>query len=74
MTLLQDKRILITGVVTGNSIAYAAAERAQRAGAEIVLTSFGRARRMTERAAKQLPETPDVLELARRPSARAPSR
>jgi enoyl ACP reductase len=63
MTLLQDKRILITGVVTGNSIAYAAAERAQRAGAEIVLTSFGRARRMTERAAKQLPETPDVLEL-----------
>src|SRR5206468_9675483 len=36
---------------------------AQRSGAEVVLTSFGRARRMTERAARQLPEPPDILEL-----------
>src|SRR5262249_51695121 len=32
-------------------------------GAEIVLTSFGRVRRMTERAAARLPGTVEVLEL-----------
>ena len=36
---------------------------AQLAGAEVVLTSFGRMRRLTERAAKRLPEPPEVLEL-----------
>src|SRR4051795_1088911 len=61
--LLDGKRLLVTGVVTRRSIAYAVAERAQLAGAEIVLTSFGRARRMTERAAAKLPDPPDVLEL-----------
>jgi enoyl-[acyl-carrier protein] reductase I len=61
--LLDGKRLLITGVLTRGSIAYAVAERAQLAGAELVLTSFGRARRMTERAAAKLPEPPDVLEL-----------
>jgi len=44
--LLDGKKLLITGVVTKRSIAYAVAERAQLAGAEIVLTSFGRARRL----------------------------
>jgi meromycolic acid enoyl-[acyl-carrier protein] reductase len=61
--LLDGKKLLVTGVVTRRSIAYAVAERAQLAGAEIVLTSFGRARRMTERAAARLPDPPDVLEL-----------
>jgi enoyl-[acyl-carrier protein] reductase I len=61
--LLDGKRLLITGVLTKGSIAYTVAERAQLAGAELVLTSFGRARRMTERAAAKLPEPPDVLEL-----------
>src|SRR5256885_17110724 len=61
--MLEGKRLLITGVMTRRSIAFAVAERAQRSGAEVVLTSFGRARRMTERAARQLPEPPDVLEL-----------
>ena len=61
--MLEGKRILITGVMTRRSIAFAVAERAQRSGAEIVLTSFGRARRMTERAAAKLPDPPDVLEL-----------
>jgi enoyl-[acyl-carrier protein] reductase I len=61
--LLAGKRLLITGVLTKGSIAYAVAERAQQSGAEIVLTGFGRTRRMTERAAKRLPEEPDVLEL-----------
>ncbi len=61
--MLAGKRILVTGVVTRDSIAYHVAERAQRAGAEVILTGFGRSRRMTERAAARLPHTPDVLEL-----------
>jgi enoyl-[acyl-carrier protein] reductase I len=61
--LLAGKRLVVTGVLTRGSIAFAVAEQAQRAGAEIVLTSFGRARRLTERAAAKLPEPPDVLEL-----------
>jgi enoyl ACP reductase len=61
--LLDGKRFLITGVLTKGSIAYAVAERAQQEGAEIVLTGFGRTRRMTERAASRLPSPPDVLEL-----------
>jgi enoyl ACP reductase len=60
---LAGKRILITGVITKDSIAFHAAEQAQRLGATVLLTSFGRVRRMTERAAKNLPEPVDVLEL-----------
>jgi meromycolic acid enoyl-[acyl-carrier-protein] reductase len=63
VTLLAEKRILVTGVVNRHSIAYAIAERAQQQGAEVLLTSFGRVRRMTERAARGLPDPPDVLEL-----------
>jgi meromycolic acid enoyl-[acyl-carrier-protein] reductase len=61
--MLAGKRLLITGVLTKGSIAYSVAERAQQEGAEIVLTGFGRTRRMTERAAKRLTDPPDVLEL-----------
>jgi enoyl ACP reductase len=61
--LLSDKKLLVTGVITRDSIAWEAAKRAQEAGAEIVLTGFGRARRLTERAAKGLPQQVDVLEL-----------
>lgn len=61
--MLQGKRLLITGVVTRDSIAFEVARQAQEAGAEIVLTGFGRARRLTERAAGKLPEPVDVLEL-----------
>ena len=61
--ILEGKRLLITGVITKDSIAFHAAEQAQKEGAEVVLTSFGRVRRMTERAAQRLPEPADVLEL-----------
>jgi enoyl ACP reductase len=61
--LLEGKRLLVTGVLTRGSIAYTVAERAQQEGAEIVLTGFGRTRRMTERAAARLPDPPEVLEL-----------
>jgi meromycolic acid enoyl-[acyl-carrier protein] reductase len=61
--ILAGKRLLITGVVTKDSIAFHAAERAQNEGAEVVLSSFGRVKRMTERAAQRLPKPVDVLEL-----------
>ncbi len=61
--ILEGKRLLITGVLTKDSIAFHVASRAQSEGAEVVLTSFGRARRLTERAARSLPGTADVLEL-----------
>ena len=61
--LLEGKRLLITGVLTDDSIAFAVARSAQQEGAEIALTSFGRARSLTERVARKLPTTPDVLEL-----------
>jgi enoyl-[acyl-carrier protein] reductase I len=63
VTLLEGKKLLITGVITRDSIAWEVARQAQEAGAEIVLTGFGRAKRLTDRAAKTLPVTPDVLEL-----------
>jgi enoyl ACP reductase len=61
--MLTGKRLLITGVLTRKSIAYAVAREAQLAGAEVILTGFGRSRRMTERAAARLPKAPAVLEL-----------
>jgi meromycolic acid enoyl-[acyl-carrier-protein] reductase len=60
---LEGKRLLVTGVLTRGSIAYSVAERAQQEGAQVLLTGFGRTRRMTERAAAKLPDPPDVLEL-----------
>jgi meromycolic acid enoyl-[acyl-carrier protein] reductase len=62
--LLEGKRLLVTGVLTDASIAYTIAERARAEGAELVLTSFGRALRITERIAQRLPgDPPPVLEL-----------
>ena len=63
MGILDGKKLLITGVVNRESIAYEVARQAQEAGAEVVLTSFGRVRRMTERSAAKLDGPPDVLEL-----------
>jgi meromycolic acid enoyl-[acyl-carrier-protein] reductase len=63
MGILDGKKLLLTGVITRDSIAWEVARQAQEQGAEILLTGFGRAKRLTDRAAKQLPEPPDVLEL-----------
>jgi enoyl ACP reductase len=57
--VLQGKRILVTGVLNDASIGFSVARVAQEQGAEVVLSSFGRAMRLTERTAKRLP-TPDV--------------
>lgn len=61
--LLTDKRLVITGVLDPRSIAFHVARLAQEQGAEVVLTGFGRAKRLTERTAKRLPQPCDVLEL-----------
>ncbi|MGH2681831.1 MAG: enoyl-ACP reductase FabI [Actinomycetota bacterium] len=61
--LLDDKKLLVTGVLTPQSIAFAVARAAQEEGAELVLTGFGRGMSLTERSAKRLPDRPDVLEL-----------
>lgn len=61
--LLQDKKLLITGVLTDDSIAWHVARVAQEAGAEIVCTGFGRGLRLTERSVNRLPSPADVLEL-----------
>jgi meromycolic acid enoyl-[acyl-carrier-protein] reductase len=57
--VLQGKRILVTGVLNDASIAFSTARIAQEQGAEVVLSSFGRVMRLTERTAKRLPN-PDV--------------
>jgi meromycolic acid enoyl-[acyl-carrier-protein] reductase len=61
--LLDGKRILVTGVLNDSSIAFGVAKRAQEEGADVVLTSFGRAMSLTQRSVKRLPEPPDVVEL-----------
>ena len=61
--LLQGKKLLITGVLTPHSIAFAVAALAQKQGAEVLLTSFGRPMSLTQRTAKKLDPVPDVLEL-----------
>jgi enoyl-[acyl-carrier protein] reductase I len=61
--LLAGKRLLITGVLTDDSLAYSVADLAQRQDAEVVLTGAGRGLALTRRVARHLPSPPDVLEL-----------
>ena len=61
--LLAEKKLLVTGVLTDDSIAWHTARVAQEEGAEIVVTGFGRGLRLTERSVQRLPEPCDVLEL-----------
>lgn len=63
MGILEGSRILITGVLTDTSLAYGVAELAQREGAEVILTGFGRGMSITQRTARKLPTPPEVLEL-----------
>src|SRR5262245_46890400 len=62
MGLLDGKRLLITGVITEQSIAFAVARVAQEQGAQVVLTGFGRMS-LVERVARKLPQPVPVIEL-----------
>jgi enoyl ACP reductase len=63
MGLLDGKRLLITGVLTDASLAFAVAKLAQEEGADIVLSGAGRALSLTRRTARKLPAEPEVLEI-----------
>src|SRR3954469_10300355 len=60
--LLAGKRVLVTGIITDQSIAFSVAKLAQDEGAEVVLTGFGRLS-LVERIAKRLPKEAPVIEL-----------
>jgi meromycolic acid enoyl-[acyl-carrier-protein] reductase len=62
VSLLEGKRILVTGIITDASIAFHAAKAAQEAGATVVLTGFGRLS-LVKRVAKRLPTEAPVIEL-----------
>lgn len=63
MGILQGKNILVTGVLTEASIAFHIARIAQEEGANVLLTSFGRALSITNRIATRLPTPASVIEL-----------
>lgn len=63
MGLLQGKNILVTGVLTDASIAFHIARLAQEEGATVILSSYGRVLRLTERISGRLPQTAPVIEL-----------
>ncbi|MDP8956730.1 MAG: enoyl-ACP reductase FabI [Actinomycetota bacterium] len=63
MSLLTGKKLLITGVLTPDSIAFCVAKVAQEEGADVVLTGFGRGLSLTKRTAQRLPDRTDVLEM-----------
>jgi enoyl-[acyl-carrier protein] reductase I len=61
--LLDGKKLLITGVLTDDSIAFAVAKVAQESGAEILLTNVGKGVRLTEKVARKLPQPADVMQM-----------
>ncbi len=63
MGILEGKKVLVTGVLTEASIAFATARLAQEQGATVVLSNFGRALSLCQRIAKRLPQEAAVVEL-----------
>ncbi|MFM9141052.1 MAG: enoyl-ACP reductase FabI [Solirubrobacterales bacterium] len=59
--ILEGKRILITGVVNGESIAFATAARAQELGAQVALSAFPRDLEKATEAEALLPEEASVF-------------
>ena len=60
--ILAGKRLLVTGVITDQSIAFSIARIAQEQGATVILTGYGRMS-LVERIAKRLPQPAPVIEL-----------
>jgi len=63
MGILEGKNLLVTGVLTDQSIAFHVARLAQEQGANVILSSFGRALSLTNRIAGRLPTPVPVVEL-----------
>ncbi len=63
MGILENKKILVTGILNDQSLAFAAAREIQAQGGEVLLTGFGRGMSITTRVANKLKDTPKVYEL-----------
>jgi len=62
MGILEGKTVLVSGVFNESSIAFTTAALAQQQGADVILTGFGRRKRLTEAIAKRLPVTAPVVD------------
>lgn len=63
MALLDGKNVVVTGVLTDDSLAFGVAKLAQEQGANVVLTGAGRGLNLTRRTARKLPQEAEVYEL-----------
>ena len=63
MALLDDHRILITGVLTDDSLAFGIAKRALEEGAQVALSGAGRGTSLTRRTARKLGDIGEIIEL-----------
>ena len=63
MRLLENLRILVTGVLTDDSIAFGIAKRALEEGATVALSGAGRGISLTQRTARKLAAFGDVGEI-----------
>jgi len=63
MGLLEGKTILVTGILTDQSLAFSIAERAQIEGATVIASGFGRGLSLTRRVLRKLPTEPELIEL-----------
>jgi meromycolic acid enoyl-[acyl-carrier-protein] reductase len=61
--LLEGKRLLVTGVLTSDSLAFSVAQRALEEGAQIAVSGFGRGLSLTRRAARRLGDVGEIIEL-----------
>jgi enoyl-[acyl-carrier protein] reductase I len=63
MPLLKDHRILVTGVLTDDSLAFGIAKRALEEGATVALSGAGRGLSLTKRTARKLGDVGEIIEL-----------
>jgi enoyl ACP reductase len=63
MALLDNHRILVTGVLTDDSLAFGIAKRALEEGATVALSGAGRGLSLTKRTARKLSELGEVGEI-----------
>ncbi|HUZ42171.1 MAG TPA: enoyl-ACP reductase FabI [Acidimicrobiales bacterium] len=63
MALLDNHRILVTGVLTDDSLAFGIAKRALEEGATVALSGAGRGLSLTKRTARKLSEVGEVGEI-----------
>ena len=61
--MLNGKKVIVTGIVNDDSIAFAAANKALEAGAEVMVTAFPRDRELTEEAVSKLSGDVELTDL-----------